>query len=82
MAMSEWTEPGLTDIEEPEPGNPGTAGLGVRVDPDARPDHRVTVEQLWPNGDAEPIYVADDTISELIYELMGADMLLQERDLK
>jgi hypothetical protein len=80
IAMSEWTEPGLTVIREPESGNPGTAGVGVRTRPDARPGERVTVEQLWPDGDAEPVYIDQDAVSELIHELMGADLMLQERD--
>lgn len=58
-----------------DPGEHGDAGLGVRLRDDARgPVTRVTIEQLWPNGDAEPIYVTEAELPELIYTLMEVHM--------
>jgi hypothetical protein len=66
----------LEIVREPTRGNPGTAGLGVRSRPDAREGERITVEQLWPNGDAEPVYLSEDDTRDLIHahmDIMEAD---------
>jgi len=65
-------------VVEPEGGNPGTAGVGVRYRPGDRPDKSVTVEQLWPNGDADPVYIPEEDLGELIFELM--DIYLEVAD--
>jgi hypothetical protein len=81
--MSDTQEPRTERFEvitEPEAGSPGTAGLGVRYSPDARDGERVTVEQLWPSGRAEPCYVEEDELGELIHELMGLHLEIMEAD--
>jgi hypothetical protein len=51
-----------------------TAGLGVAYNPAAGPHETpYTVEQLWPNGEAEPVYVGDrDDVVALIETLASA----------
>ena len=51
-----------------------TAGLAVRYDPDPGPhETEFTVEQLWPDRRADPVYVGDETrVASLIAELANA----------
>jgi len=67
-------ESGLTIVDEPTHGNVGVAGLGVRYRPDARSGEVVTIEQLWPEGNAEPVYVDKQSLPDLIHELMQVHM--------
>lgn len=53
-------------VEHPE-GN--SAGLAVRRNQRAREGERVTVEQLWPDGSAEPVYVGEENVMGLIKAL-------------
>ena len=60
-------------IKDPE-GN--TAGLAVRHDPEAGPHQtEFTVEQLWPDGEAEPIYVGD--IDDALHLLQGLSEVIR-----
>jgi hypothetical protein len=67
-------ESGLTIVEEPTNGQIGTAGVGVRYRPQARDGEQVTVEQLWPDGESEPVYIDNEVLPDLIYELMQVHM--------
>lgn len=71
-------EPGLTILEEPTNGQIGTAGVGVRYREQARDGEKVTVEQLWPDGDAEPVYVDEEVLPDLIHELMLVHMAVMD----
>ena len=53
-------------VRQPEGGNPGTAGLGIAYDSGAREGERFRIEQLWPDGTAEGIYVHEDDVLELV----------------
>jgi len=71
-------EPGLTILEEPTNGQIGTAGVGVRYRQDARDGEKVTVEQLWPDGGSEPVYVDESVLPDLIHELMLVHMAVMD----
>jgi hypothetical protein len=59
----------------------GTAGVGVSYDPEPAPhETKVTVEQLWDDGRAEPVYVQTDDIPDLIHELMMVHMGIMDGD--
>jgi hypothetical protein len=72
-------EPGLEVLREPDDG---TAGLGVRYrDKDGiGPGTAVSIEMLWPNGEAEPVYVEDDDLSPLINELIYVHNTIRNND--
>jgi hypothetical protein len=57
-------------VRSPESGSPGTAGYGVAYDPGARNGERFRIEQLWPEGRAEPIYVREEDALELARAIM------------
>jgi len=45
-------------VKEPQDN---TAGVAVAFHPSAGPHQtKFTVEQLWPTGEAEPVYVGDE----------------------
>lgn len=52
-------------VREPQNGNPGKAGVGVAYDSGGRDGERFRIEQLWPDGEAEPIYVHEADALEL-----------------
>lgn len=58
-------------VKSPEPGSPGQAGLAVSYLSGARAGERFRVEQTWPNGDVEPIYVPEDMALELAREIIA-----------
>jgi len=57
-------------VKSPEHGNPGKAGVAVAYDSGARDGERFRIEQLWPEGRAEPVYVPEDLALELAREII------------
>jgi len=60
------------------PGSQSDAGLAVGYTEQPGPHGtKVTVEQLWPNGKAEPVYVGDEgdalRLAEALREVAGDD---------
>jgi hypothetical protein len=70
----------LTILKEPTDAQVGVAGLGVRYRQNARDGEEITVEQLWPDGDAEPVYVDAETLPDLIHELMLVHMEVMDNE--
>lgn len=58
-------------VREPERGNPGTAGLAIAYASGERAGERFRIEQIWPNGDVEPVYVHEDDVLELAQEILA-----------
>jgi len=67
-----------TVVKEPETGS--SAGFGVAYRPNAPPHQtEYAIEQLWPDGTAEPVYIGDrDDALHLIEEL--TKLLREEPD--
>lgn len=57
-------------VRNPEKGNPGTAGVGVAYDSGGRGGERFRIEQLWPDGRADPVYVHEEDALELARAIM------------
>ena len=55
--MSDNTEQTVSRrvVRPPKSGNPGTAGVAIAYDSGARDGERFRIEQLWPDGTADPI---------------------------
>lgn len=47
----------------------GKAGIGIAYDSGGREGERFRIEQLWPDGTAEPVYVREDEVLELVREI-------------
>lgn len=77
MTMSETEQ--FEVLVEPQEGNPGLAGVGVRYRPNVLPGERVTIEQLWPDGSADSVYIPEDELGDLIYQLMRVHLDVMER---
>lgn len=58
-------------VREPQNGNPGRAGLGIAYDSGARDGERFRIEQLWPDGTADPVYVDEEDVIELAREILA-----------
>jgi hypothetical protein len=58
-------------VKPPANGSPGEAGVGIAYVSDARKGERFRIEQLWPDGSAEPVYVPEDLALELAREIMS-----------
>lgn len=67
MSDAESSEQTRRVIVEHPDGN--SAGLAVRRNQRARDGERVTVEQLWSDGSAEPVYVGEENVMGLIKAL-------------
>lgn len=52
-------------VREPSDGLVGTAGVGVAYDSGGRDGERFRIEQLWPDGEAEAVYVREEDALEL-----------------
>jgi len=54
-----------------EPQIDSSAGFGIAYHPNAPPhETEYVIEQLWPDGTAEPVYIGDsDDVLRLIAEL-------------
>lgn len=59
------------NVRPPEPGSPGTAGVGIAYDSGARDGERFRIEQVWPDGRVEPVYVREDDVLELAREIIA-----------
>jgi len=60
------------------PGTQSDAGLAVTYTERPRPhETKVVVEQLWPNGDTEPVYVGNEgdalRLAETLREVASDD---------
>lgn len=63
-------------VKAPTEGSRGRAGLGVAYDSGARKGERFRIEQLWApaegeeTGRAEPVYVAEDDVLDLVHAIL------------
>jgi len=57
-------------VKEPKRGNPGEAGIAISFASGERPGERFRVEQIWPDGTAEPVYVPEDMALQLAREII------------
>lgn len=57
-------------VQHPKQGNPGKAGVGISYDSGAREGERFRIEQLWPDGSAEPVYVPEEMALGLAREII------------